>query len=229
MSTEFLTRKNGLRIFSCFLSVFFVFFTLSYAFFLKKAQVSKFGKTFYFLVSDSTHIEASAHVALLGGGAGYVLQDETREYVAYAAYLEETDAERAQAAMMEKGEKTRILAFRSPDLYSKTQKEKQGQEQRNGAFSCLYQNIALLEGEIARLEGGATQESSKRILSVLIKQFAFLEERYGEVCSEYQRACEETVNALQKSVEGVVYVTDLRYLCCELCVSYIKSSENFSL
>ena len=229
MTAEFLTRKNGVRIFSCVLSVFFVFSMLSYAFFLKKAELSRLGKTFYFLVSDSSHIEASTHVAVLGGGAGYVLQTEGREYVAYAVYLTETGAESAQGVMAKNGEKTRVIALKSPDLYSKTRREKLEQEKVNGAFSCFYQNTALLEGEIARLEQGATQESSKRILSVLSRQFAFLKASYGEVCKEYQAACEVAVTALNRSIGGVVYVTDLRYLSCELCVSYIQMSENFCL
>ena len=229
MSTDFFIKNKFLRLFCYILPVFFVVCSLVYAVVIKKADVEQASKNFYFLVSDSTHIEVSAHVALLNGGAGYVLKNDGREYVAYAVYRKETDVERAQTCMANVGEDTQILPLTSGDLYFKTNEEKRKKESVLSAFFCLYDCISLLEQEIGRLEKGATQQSSKRILGVLKKQFAYLHKEYAELFPEYGAVCESAKTVLQKSIESVVYVTDLRYLACELCFSYIELSKTYSI
>ena len=229
MSTEFLIKRRIFKCIAAILPVFFVLFAFVYASFLQSARLCKKEEIFYFLVSESTHIEASTHTAQMNGGAGYVLQTPTRDFVAYAAYLEETGAEHGRAVLQEQGESVQILSLRSGDLYVKTPEEKRDSKALFSAFSCLYSNISLLEQEISRLEKGATQESSKRVLEVLKRQFAFLRGEYATFLPEYAAVCEAAERALEESKENVVFVSDLRRVGCELCDSYMKLSKNFSL
>ena len=229
MSTDFLIKGKIFKVLAFLFSVLFVFCSLVYAILIQKAEVEKVSKNFYFLVSNSMHVEASTHAALLNGGAGYVLESGNREYAAYAVYLKEADVEWAQSCMANAGENTRILVLKSGDLYFKGEREKLSKESILGAFSCFYDCISILEQEIGRLEGGATQQSSKRILNVLKRQFAYLALEYDKAFPWYSTACRSAENFLQESMESVVYVTDLRYLACELCFSYIELSENYSL
>ena len=55
------------------------------------------------------------------------------------------------------------------------------------ALDCLYQYIMVLDGEIARLSKGGTQESSKRILRILSKQFSNLANIYGRAYEKFSR------------------------------------------
>ena len=87
----------------------------------------------------------------------------------------------------------------------------------------------MLNGEIKRLEEGATQESSKRILQSLSRQFAYLSKENSMQQEEYTKLCQNASNRVEGFIQGVVYVKDLRYLLCDLCNGYLKLSKNFAL
>lgn len=185
-------------------------------------------KSFYFLVNTSSHIEASTHNAQYLGGAGYLLEYEEGVYVALSAYLNEADAARAKESLLENNESVDTVTVVSGNLRIKGKNEEHAAKLR-GAFHSLYGNIEVLEKEIARLENGATQQSSGRILKILEKNFSYLTKEYETTFPAYAQACWEAAAWLKNAREDVIYVKDLRYLQCELCVSYGDLIENYAL
>ena len=79
------------------------------------------------------------------------------------------------------------------------------------------------------MDEGATQESSKRALNILAKQFSYLQGQYGETFEEFSRVCAKADEELEKLVAGTVFVRELRYLSCMLCDSYVRLCEEFSV
>ena len=229
MSTVFLWKKKYGRLVIGGLSVFFTAVVLVYAYFLTGVQAVGVYKTFYFLVSTSTRIQASTHHVSLGGGAGYTLSYAKREYVVYNVYLNGSDGKKACAAVTAQGENTELLSLGVEKLYLKTRAEKeQAQSVRNG-MSLLYEYITLLSREIVRLDNGGTQESCKRILSELFAQLSFSEREYREAFPAVSLVYKNIVNTIEELRDGIVYSKDLRYLLCETCVAYIQLGESFAL
>lgn len=211
------------------LSVVFTLFAFLYAGVLERAQTVGTGINFYFLVSDSKHIEAGTHVTQLQGGAGYPLILGNGEYAAYAVYFSESESEAARASVAQTGKGAKIVALRGNPLYFKNATQKENAGKITGAFRSLYGFMQVLNGEITRLEQGATQESSKRLLHTLSRQFAFLGKEYAEIIRGYKTVCENATARLSEGLAGVVYAKDLRYALCELSVAYVDLSKNFCL
>ena len=113
--------------------------------------------------------------------------------------------------------------------YLKGVKQKENAAFFAGAFESLYGCMQVLNGEIKRLERGATQESSKRILQTVSRQFSFLKKQYAEKVAGYANACENAQKRLSEMLSNIIYAKDLRYLLCELSVAYANLSKNFSL
>lgn len=203
----------------------FLCFSFAYAVFLSSATVVDTAKTFYFLVSPSTHLEASAHNAMQIGGAGYLLHANGRDYAALSVYLTDTAATAVSTNLTDTP--TQIIALESNKLYLKTRRQKQKETVYKNAFSCLGDCIGILDEEIARVEGGATQQSSKRILKTLKNTFAFLSKEYKNGFAAFATVCQSAKNTISALTQATVYVEDLRYLQCELCVSYLRLSEAF--
>ena len=88
MSAFFFNKKIYRWLLWGILGVFFLS-TAFYTVYIRKTVKIPLQRTFYFLVSTSTHIEAGTHFAAWNGGAGYLLQNGEREYVAYSVYLSE--------------------------------------------------------------------------------------------------------------------------------------------
>lgn len=229
MSAFFLKWKKIAGIAAGFLSVSFTFFAFFYAKTLESAQTVGTEKNFYFLVSDSNSIEASTQLTKLQGGAGYSLFYKDNEYAAYSVYFSENESAAAQSSVSKTGESAEIVLVTSSPLYLKTVKQKKQAAVILGAFESLYGCMQVLNGEIARLERGATQESSKRILQTLSRQFTFLGKEYSERVAGYKETCENAQKRLSEATADVVYAKDLRYVLCELSVAYANLSKNFSL
>ena len=211
------------------LSVSFTFSALLYAKTLQNATAVGVERDFYFLVSDGRSVQVSTEMIELQGGAGYTLCYDNGEYAAYSVYFTEEEIKTAQNSVAQTGENAKIVVVSSKSLYLKTQKEKKQTAAISGAFESLYGCMQVLNGEIARLENGATQESSKRILQTLARQFSFLGKTYAETVAGYEKACENAQERLLESTQGVVYAKELRYVLCELSVAYANLSKNFSL
>lgn len=211
------------------LSVSFTFSALFYAKTLESAQVAGTERNFYFLVSDYESVEVSTQMIGLQGGAGYSLSYKNGEYAAYSVYFSEEESHTAQSSVAKIGESAEIVTVTSSPLYLKTPKQKKEAKLITGAFESLYGCMQVLNGETKRLERGATQESSKRILQTLSRQFAFLGKAYAETVTGYKKVCENAEKRLLEATAGIIYAKDLRYILCELSVAYANLSKNFSL
>ena len=98
-----------------------------------------------------------------------------------------------------------------------------------GALRSLYGCMTVLEGCVARLEKGTTQESCKRLLMPLQRQFNFLSEKYASGYPSFSQLCKQTAHKLADLGTQTLYVKDLRYLLCELADNYTQLSAVFSL
>ncbi len=203
-----------------------VFGVYLYTRYLDNATVEAVSQNYYFLVSDSTSVEASTYEIQLNGGAGYLMEQDGREYVAISTYLTEIEAQTVQKNWKED---TKIFTVGSEKLYFKKQADKKNAKKIIGAFHTLEDIIEVLHLEINRLEKGATQESCKRILQTLEKQFAFLENEYEGFFPKYSKICQTAIKRLEKMINDTVFVKDLRYLQCELCEAYATLAKDFAL
>ena len=179
---------------------------------------------FCFLVSQESHIQAGTHEAQLNGGAGYLLSYQGREYVALSVYLKEEDAQRVISQLPEQEEVT-LCILTSPQLPG-LDKEGGKESIRRQALDCLYGCMQVLEQETARLDRGATQESSLQIIETLIRQFRFLANKYIQTYSDFSKVCLQAKSFLEGCANPILYVRDLRYLLCELAFSYVDLALN---
>ena len=197
MSTGFLYKKIG-RGAVCFLAFALILFSFGYAWYLSSVIVVNTSKSFYFLISSSTHIEVSTHEATQMGGAGYLFEVNGREVVALSAYIDETEAVTVNAGL--KDGQTEVLLLESSNLYLKTRKQKQSQSVYKNAFANLYGCIDILESEIGRLEKGATQQSSKRVLNALKKRFAVMGKEYENAFPSFKKVCKKCCNICKDGI-----------------------------
>ena len=202
---------------------------LLYTLKVKAAKVVTALNAFYYLVSEETYTQAGAYEVLGEGGAGYLLENDGEEYVAYSVYLSQGIGERVCADVLEQKGGVRLIEKKIPSLYFKSVVEKQKANMVVGALNSYYGCIQVLEQEIARLDKGATQESSKRILTTLCKQFRYLENTYKESYPVFSEQCHWAQETLQEIVEGCVYGKDLRFLLCGLTEGYLFLASEFSL
>lgn len=96
--------KASFRKFSLFagiLSVLFVAGGLLCAGAVKTALVVDCSRTFYFLVSEAQNADAAAEAGALGGGAGYVMEREGREYAVLSCYFSLSDAQSVRDRLSE--------------------------------------------------------------------------------------------------------------------------------
>ncbi len=206
----------------------FVWFCF-YAFSLTRVEKRTLQTNFYYLVSSSTHLEASTHQAVLSGGAGYLLSHGGQEYVAFAVYFNEDDGLVAQRSLTERRTESVLLQKSVSTLYFKTSREKSLADLYISALKTGYACMELLNAEIARLEKGATQESSKRVLSELERVTAFLSQTYEREFPSFSAVCAGVSNELQILLADTVYANDLRYLLCDWSLEYIDLCNGFSL
>ncbi len=206
-----------------------VFSCMAYAVLLKRAESVYLGKSFYFLVHKTEHIEAGAYDVRLDGGAGYLLEYDGKEYVAFAVYLSERDGISVQTGLAEQGEDTRLLTMTAERMYFKKRKDKKNASLYTGALSVLYGFIQILSEEIARLDKGATQQSSKRILEILARQMGYEKDKYKDSCPAYASLCNGAEESLLASINDTVYANDLRYTLCELSMGYLDLAKAFAL
>ncbi len=210
------------------LSVLFTVGSIGYAGTLYHAEKVELRKSFFFLVSASTHIEASTHAVTLNGGAGYLLSYKGQNYVALSAYLTEEEGEKVKAASGMFKEIT-LVKIDVDSLYFKTYREKAQAKTVVGALHSLYGCMEVLKGVVTRLDKGATQQSSDRVLETLERQFTFLKENYKKSFGKFSHVCKNAEGRLKNIRAGTIFVKDLRYLFCELCFAFTELSEDFSL
>jgi hypothetical protein len=226
MQTDFFIKKRWIYLGISQLLAAFVLIMLVYAAFLSRAETVWVGKSFYFLVSKTEHIEAGAYDAKLDGGAGYLLEYEGREYVALAVYLNGEDGRAVHAA---NGEDTKLLQMDIDKLFFKGCSEKKNAPLYQGALDCLYGCMEVLGLEIDRLDDGATQQSAARTLGILLKQLRYLAQEYQTSFASCAKVCASAGERLEALLSDTIYAKDLRYLLCELSTGYMRLASTFSL
>ena len=209
-----------------FLSDVFSFF---YAVVLSRVSVYTIDKAFYFLVLEDTKLEVASYEVKLDGGAGFLLNHENRDYVALSVYLSGEEGNKVYESILRKYENAKIVKINSGKLYMKRDSEKKLAKKIQGGFNSLYGCIEVLEREISRLDKGATQQSSGRILSKIADNLLYLSKKYKNDFKEFSNVCKNSANALNKSVSGIIYAKELRHILCETCANFIKLSQEFPL
>ena len=210
-------------------SVGLAYVSIAYANTFTTAQTVVLDKELYYLVDESTHTQAVSSFAQLQGGAGYVLETPTREYVAYSMYFDKSESETAQTSLLAQDVKTTMHVVCVDTLTFRTREEKRRVSTVISAFSCLDGCMQVLNQEIGRLENGATQQSSKRILTTLIDQFSHLQTQYQTSYPAFALTCKNAKVQLQSCISEIVYVKDLRYVLCDLGVAYANLGKEFTL
>ncbi len=212
---------------ACIAAILITLGGVFYAFALTKAQAVPIDGYFYFLVSAEENVEAVAELARLDGGAGYLLEEGENRYVALAVYKREQEGEEMQKSLEKSGRETLLLKRGQDTLYFKG-KNKERSVLYRSALALWAGWSSVLSECISRLEKGMTQESCKRILAILKRQFAYGQSAYAEY-SEFALLCGQSEQAITQIYSGTIYVRDLRYLFCWQAEKYVELCSAFSL
>lgn len=226
MTADFFTKKRWFYVVSYALLLVFMGVCMCYTTMLKRALPVWVGKSFYFLVSENTHIDVGAYETRLDGGAGYLLHFEGKDYVVLSVYFNETDGMAVQVGI---SEPTKLLQWNIPYLYLKTRTEKRKKEVIQGALNSFYGCIDILSQGIAKLEQGLTQQSCRRILTLLNKKYTYMQEVYKERYPPFSKVCANIQTEIEKLLSTTIYCKDLRYILCKACDAYIGLATFFSL
>ncbi len=194
---------------------------------LSSAKIIDCGKRYYFLVSTEQKVEVGAEFIRLDGGAGYLLSHNGKEYVALSVYTSVTDGKSVQAHLQAQGKETLLLSVGGGRLYFKGA-QKQNSTAYVNALRILESYISVLNECITRLEKGSTQESCKRLLYTLQRQFTHAAKLYGEYgeCAAVFRASAERLKEISTKT---VYLKDLRYLLCWQVERYVGLCQAFTM
>ena len=221
MSAFFYIKNHFRKILSVFLACWFLLIA-SVLCVIINVQKVPINKNFYFLVSKSTHIQASTHYVAWTGGAGYLLEKNGREYVVYSVYLEKEDGINVQAALTDKD--TELLTLSVETLYLYSNKAKKNKDNLTSACSSFYSCLLVLEECINILSSGGTQEMGKELLAILQKQMYYLKKEY-KTFPYYQMICRKGEEKINQLKNGTIFLKDLRYLFCELVVGFLNFSK----
>lgn len=205
----------------CFLLCLSFALAISY----QKMQVLPTSKSFYFLVNEDTNVQVSIYESVHDGGAGYYIQTDEAEYVALNVYLSKAEGESVQSNLQED---YTLLCMQANDSYLTTRKQKKDAELLQGAFASLNGCIQVLKAEIRRLEQGATQQSSKELLDILLRQFAYLQKEY-KALHIFTKWIAYASEPLKEAKEEIVYTHQLRYALCTLCQGYVELTKAYAL
>ena len=227
MSADFFKKKRVVfSIIACILIAVFIFCITLFPFLrTKKIYI---GHWFHYLVVNTENVEVGVFNAQLDGGAGYLLDVNNTECVALSVYTNEKDAHNVCAALQSVGEKCVLVTLGVDSLFLKTKEQKRNEREILGSFRTFYACLSVLEREIFRLDKGATQESSKRILSQLKAQFTFLGKSYSSIFSTYAKLCNKTAKRISELLSSEIYVKDLRNILCEVSYEYVCLGKEFS-
>ncbi len=229
--------RNGCRSVSAFLAAVAVFLLTAGLFVgifwwygRDEARIC-LGREYYFLVQDCEDTTASAVAGqvYLSGGAGFPLVQNGENCIAIACYFRETDAERIQNAMAEKGTQTRILTLKSADfrLVGKSAALK-GRVEGNleTAETCariLYDTANGLE------RADCSQEEARAAVRGAAKSLKGLREGNSDPLFTLWNA---RLSAAQRRgselADGILFAKDLRYLQIELLLDIVNAEGCFS-
>lgn len=203
--------------------------SFAYAGQLSCVETVALDNNFYYLVSEDMQMEAGAEFIKLDGGAGYLLDMDGEEWVAMSVYLKEMDGVSVLNNLRKTGKTGKILAVKADRLYLKTKTQQKNALKYKGAFDSLYGCMQVLENCVFSLDKGMTQESCKRLLNALKRQFSYLKKEYQTEFSACSMLCKSAEEALTEMLSNTVYLRDLRYLSCQLAEGYVVLANEFSL
>ena len=226
MWTEFFLKKIRTRMLGC-MCVFTVLACTGFACFLSSVKTVVYDESVYFLVREDSSVAAGAEFVKWNGGAGYFLEDNGIQYVAYSVFWDKADGELVQKRLEEVGQKSLLLNKGNKVLYFKGDKKKMS-DLYVGALKLFKSYISLLEDCIGRLENGMTQEACKRILGIIERQFHYAKEKYIDYKS-FSNVCGQSEDALTQLCAQTVYLKDLRFLLCWQSEKYIQLCNSFAL
>ena len=226
MTAVFLRKKQWWYLALCQFVAGVIIICLAYALMLNYANSVWIGKSFYFLVTENAHIDASTHEIRLDGGAGYLLEYEGSTYVAWAVYFNEEDGDSVQAGLTSP---TRLLKFDVSYLSFKTRNTKKKKDVIKDALNSFYGCIDVLGQVIERLDQGLTQQACGRILNTLKREYVYMYNAYQEAYPQFSQACKNMQSAIECILSKTIYGKDLRYLLCSACDAYIRLASVFTL
>lgn len=228
MSTDFFKKKKIWIpiIFGVIIFAMLVLFAISPLFQVKKIYV---GYKFHYLIIPTENVEVGVFNAQLDGGAGYTLNVNGKARVALSVYTDEQDGQNVCASLQSTGEQCELITLGVDALYLKSRAEKRNERELVGAFQTFYNCLTILEQEIFRLDKGATQESSKRILSKLKAQLTFLGKQYSSSFAKYAALCAEMAGRISEILKKEIYAKDLRGVLCEASYEFVAIGAEFSL
>ena len=226
MSAVFLRKKQWWYIALSQLLAGFIGACMCYAVMVNYASLVWIGKSFYFLVSQNMHLEASCHTTRLDGGAGYLLDYEGVSYVAWSVYFNEVDGLTVQSGL---ASATHLLKLDVSYLSFKTRADKKKKTVALGALNSFYGCIDVLSQGIEMLDQGLTQQACARLLSLLSRTYTYMRETYRESYPQLSKACDGLQTALANMLTRTIYGKDLRYLLCSACDAYIRLTSVFTL
>ena len=226
MTAVFLRKKQWRYILFSQIVAGFMLICMCYAWLITCTKAIWIGKSFYFLVSNDTNVEAGSYEARLDGGAGYLLDYAEGPYAVWSVYLNETDGATIQAGLVDS---TELLRIDVSHLYFKTYADKKKSALTQGALNSFYGCIEVLSQGLAKLDQGMTQQACKRILSQLNKEYAYMANVYRESYPQFSKACQKIQTELSAILSKTILGKDVRYLLCSACDAYIRLASVFSL
>ena len=226
MFAEFFCKKR-MGCLACTVAIAVFSICIGYAHSFLMIKSIEINEEFYFLISDDTHIEASAELVKWDGGAGYLLEEGGTRYVAITVFMDRASAEIVQQRLLTNGQRTSLLKRGTQKLYFKG-KEKEKRELYVSALNLFKNYLVLLEDCITKLENGMTQEACKRILKTIERQFRCAQNLYAGYVA-FKEVCGNTINDIVEICTHTVYLKDLRYLLCWQAEKYIQLCDSFAL
>lgn len=226
MSAVFFCKRRWLYIACCQLLAGVVVLCGFYALTFKYASVVWVGKSFYFVVSEDSHIEVGAYESRLDGGAGYLLEYEGSEYVAWSVYLKEETGIAVQANI---DTATKLIKKEVSHLYFKSFEDKKRKRIVQSALNNFYGCIDILSQVLSRLDQGLTQGAVNGLLTTLQKQISYLGKNYQDAYPQFSKVCADVQASLEEIMNKAIYGKDLRYLLCGMCDAYIHLASIYTL
>jgi hypothetical protein len=185
-------------------------------------------RCFYYVVANSPHVQASTYTVELEGGAGYPVENNGTYYAAYAVYFSMDKAKEVALNLKNMGNAVKIVESGEQTLYFKSREEKRAKGKIINALDNLYACMLRLQGEIERLERGATQSSSKNKILSIVETMRFLAGANSGI-GEYAQTCSVSAERLEGYARGVILAKDLRFELCKWSELYVRTCEIFYL
>ena len=216
MSAVLFWKKRVYLVITGIISTILVCVCTVYAYTLMGIQTIDLNKTFYFLVTKTTHVEASTHEIELSGGEGYYLEVNEEGYVTFSVYLNETDSQTVLAKVDSVDKNVRILTMRVKKFIGSVVLDKNANEVGKVADVDFNNDTGAIETVILTLQKNIFSSDELEIeFSDIATIGAYVllnkEIRVSFQVDIYNGACISTTILLTKSY---LYLPDTNNLLC---------------